>query len=132
MVSVSPDDFVAALKTTVFDAAVADVATDLRDGPPGRNPGGRSVALHEWFVRLPSHDQTLVLEIARDAAHAALFGALSVLDGVRAIGDPPHAQLHLLSVDAEGSESRLTHEGEGLHDRLNRLVHPPSEVWPTA
>lgn len=127
---VSPDDFVAALKTSVFDAAVDSTAAVLRDGPPGRKPGERSVALHEWFSRLPLHDQQLVLEVARDAAHSVLFGVLCVLDGVRAVADGSDSRLELSAVDGHGTTTVLNPAGGDLHDRLNSLVHPPSEAWP--
>jgi hypothetical protein len=83
------------------------------------------VTLHEWFVRLPAADQQLVVEVVRDASHSALFGMLCVLDGVRAIDGPPHADLALTAIDGQGS--RILNEDGDLHDRLNALVHPPSE-----
>jgi hypothetical protein len=76
MSRVSPEEFVAALKTQVFDSAVAGVEHDLRAGPPGRNPPERGAAMHDWFIRLPAGDQRLVLEVARDAAHRSLCGIL--------------------------------------------------------
>ncbi|HRD60873.1 MAG TPA: hypothetical protein PLZ93_10640 [Nocardioides sp.] len=73
--------------------------------------------------------QRMVLEVARDAAHATLFGVLCVLDGVRDIDDPPHSELILTAVNADGIR-RLNPMEEALHDLLNATVHPPSEPAP--
>ncbi|MBF0688594.1 MAG: hypothetical protein IR158_12625 [Cellulomonas sp.] len=123
----NPDEFVSALVTTVFDAAVRDVVEGLEARPPGRRPHARSVAMHEWFVRLPERDQRFVVEAVRDASHSALFGMLCVLDGVRQIDDPPHVELVLTATDEQGSQT--LNDGEDLHDILNAHVHPPSEPW---
>ena len=122
----SPDEFVSALVLTVFDSTVQGVVSAL-ESPPGRSPHVRTVAFHEWFVRLPARDQRFVVEVVRDATHGALFGMLCVLDGVRAIDSPPHADLALTAIDGHGS--RILNERGDLHDLLNALVHPPSEPW---
>ena len=74
----------------------------------------------------------MVAEIARDASHAAVFQFLCALDGVVAIDDPPHAELRLTAVDAEGRVEVVNRDPslEDLHDKFNSLVHPPSEDWP--
>jgi hypothetical protein len=128
--AVSPEQFVAALKVAVFDSAIADVSLSLRSRPPGQSPRARATALHEWFVGLSSHDQEMVLEVARDAAHASLFGVLCVLDGARAIDDPPHDQIILTMVSEDRSTVHLNAEGADLHDELDALVHLPSEPSP--
>lgn len=120
----TPDEFISALVPTVFDSTVRGVVSAL-ESPPGRSPNARAVTLHEWFVRLPTADQRLVVEVVRDASHSALFGMLCVLDGVRAIDGPPHADLALTAIDGQGI--RILNEDGDLHDRLNALVHPPSE-----
>jgi hypothetical protein len=104
----------------------------VASGPARRGDVLASVPLplHDWFTDLAGDDQRFVLEVARDAAHAAVFGLLCVLDGVRAIDDPPHEQLRLVSVTPDGTETILNPEGSDLHDRLNALVHPPTERWP--
>ena len=74
----------------------------------------------------------MVAECVRDAAHAAVFGLLCVLDGVRAIDDPPHADLHLTATSPDGITMTLASSSEpfDLHDEFNGLVHPASEPWP--
>ena len=74
----------------------------------------------------------MVGEVVRDAAHAAVYGFLCVLDGVVAADNPPHAQLRLTATLPDGREVILNQDQslEDLHDKLNALVHPPSEDWP--
>jgi hypothetical protein len=125
---VTPEEFVAALKTQVFDSTIDGIERALSSGPPGRRPSERSQAMHDWYVQLSPQDQDMVVEVARNAAHSALFGMLCVLDGVRVIGNPPHDRLEL----TDGTGAVLNREGSDLHDMLNALVHPPSESWPPA
>jgi len=129
---VTPEDFVAAVKRVVFDSAVTATMKTLQDGPPGREPRPRGSALNLWFRRLPVADQQMVMECVRDAAHAAVFGLLCVLDGVRVVDDPPHADLHLTATNPDGTTVTLASRSESfeLHDEFNGLVHPPGERWP--
>ena len=129
----TPEEFVAALHKVVYTAAVDGTIADLRDGPSGRGPSARSIALHEWYEALSLNDQRIVAEIVRGAAHAAVFQFLCVLDGVVAIDDPPHAELRLTAVNPDGRADLLNEDPslEDLHDRFNGLVHPPSEDWPS-
>jgi hypothetical protein len=54
----------------------------LTEGPAGRGPHPRGIAFSLWFNQLTADDQQMVVECVRDAAHAAVFGLLCVLDGV--------------------------------------------------
>ena len=127
----TPDEFVAAVDRVVYSGAVSGTVAGLRDGPAGRDPGSRQLALHDWFEALSPDDQQMVGEIVRDAAHAAVFGFLCVLDGVVAVDDPPHAQLRLTATLPDGRAVILNQDPslEDLHDKFNALVHPPSENW---
>jgi hypothetical protein len=129
---VTPDEFVAAVETVVYSAAVRGTLAGLRDGPAGREPGARASALHDWYEALDATDQELVAEAVREAAHAAVFGFLCALDGVVAIDDPPHTDMRLTAVDPSGTVTVLNDPStdEHLHDKFNSLVHPPSEPWP--
>lgn len=60
---VNPERFVSALKEHVFDFTVEDIVGVRRDGPPGRQPSTRGVALHDWFAALTADDQAMVTEI---------------------------------------------------------------------
>lgn len=85
----TPGEFVAGIKSAVFDSAVTGTMTHLEEGPAGREPHPRARALGGWFSQLAAGDQQMVAECVRDAAHAAVFGFLCVLDGARVIDDPP-------------------------------------------
>jgi hypothetical protein len=128
----SPDEFVAVVEKVVYATAVEGTVASLHAGPPGRGPAPRPIALHEWYGDLSANDQRMVAEVVRDAAYSAVFGFLCVLDGVVAIDDPPHAELRLTAIRADGRTDLLNHDPsfEDLHDKFNVLVHPPSEHWP--
>lgn len=130
----TPDEFAAATKLRAFDPAVSGVLKHIRDGAPGRGSHPRADAMSAWFNGLTVNDQAMVAEVARDAAHAAIFHTLCILDGVSVIDDPPHGGLVLTAVRADGKSSVIA-SGQSvveLHDEFNALVHPPSEPWPPA
>ena len=104
----------------------------LKAGLPGRGSHPRGIALSLWYNELDAGDQQMVLETIRDAAHAAVFGVLCVLDGVRVIDDPPHLDLRLTATGQQGTTTTLASGSEPfeLHDEFNGLVHPPSGHWP--
>lgn len=132
--TMNPDEFADAIKLAAFDPAVSGVLHHLREGAPGRGRHPRADALSSWFNSISERDQAMVAEVARDAAHAAIFHTLCVLDGVSTIDDPPHASLVLTAVSADGKSSVIA-SGESvveLHDEFNAVVHPPSEPWPPA
>lgn len=87
-----------------------------------------------WFNGLAPNDQLMVAEVVRDAAHAAVFHMLCILDGVSVVDDPPHVELVLTAIGPDGASSVLA-SGQSvleLHDEFNALVHPPTEPWPHA
>lgn len=129
---VTPEEFVAAVKSAAFDSAVTGTIKKLTDGLAGRGPHPRGIALSLWFNQLTDTDQQMVVECVRDAAHAAVFGLLCVLDGVRVIDDPPHVDLRLTATGEAGITTTLASSSEPLelHDEFNALVDPPSEPWP--
>jgi hypothetical protein len=79
-------EFVAAIRTEVQDSA-AEETISLLQRPPGRRPAPALVSLSQWFNSLPEADRQRIREVAAMASHAAVFGFLSVLDGVRVIED---------------------------------------------
>lgn len=128
----TPEEFAAASKLRAFDPAVRGVLKHLQDGAPGRGPHPRADAMGAWFTRLAPNDQRMVHEVVRDAAHAAVFHMLCILDGVSVIDDPPHVELVLTAIGPDGAPSVVA-SGRSvveLHDEFNALVHPPTEPWP--
>lgn len=129
----TPEEFAAGVKLTVFDAAVRGVIHLLEQGPPGRDPGPRGIAMSRWYAELGPEDRMMITEVAREAAHAATFHLLCVLDGVDVVDDPPHVELTLSAEEPDGAVTILgPADGtyEDLPDAFNAEVHPPSEPWP--
>jgi hypothetical protein len=104
---VTPEEFVAGVKNAAFDSAVTGTMKKLSEGPPGCGPHPRGSALSMWFSQLPVGDQQMIVECVRDAAHAAVFGLLCILDGVRVIDDPPHVALRLSATSQDGITTTL-------------------------
>lgn len=82
----TPTNFVKALKSEVYDAAVTDVIAQIKK-PSGRRPSESIQKLSKWFNQLTESDQQAVIDVASLSAQNAVFGFLCVLDGVRAIED---------------------------------------------
>jgi hypothetical protein len=126
---VTPEEFVAAVETVAYSAAVRGTLSGLQQ-PPGRSPGNRALALQEWYGNLGADDQAMVAAVVRQAAHFGVFQFVYILDGACVIDDPPHVELRLIAVESDGTESVLNDPSLDLHDEFNALVHPLSEKWP--
>lgn len=113
------EEFVKAIRVDVMRSAVDDTIKNLL-APPGRQPAPEHVALSEWYVGLEERDRDMVRGVLAEASHAAVFGLLAVLDGVRRI-DPaqPPGDLELWYARLE----KRTKLNGDLHDLLN------SEPW---
>ena len=112
----SPEQFIAALKESVHDSAITGTMTTL-DSPSGRQPPPRLVALSRWYHSLAADDKAYLEQALALGVHAAVFGFLSVLDGVRSVSERSgKLKLELHAVDA-GKRARLNPDsGEMLHD----------------
>lgn len=111
--------FVDALK---LHAANVGAASTLRqwEAPAGRSPGQLALDRSRWFARLSDEDRAMVEVVARDAADAALFGVLCILDGVRRIDPSDEARLELVRIE-QGRANLLASssvDAENLHDLL--------------
>ena len=80
------EEFVAAIKRHVRDAAVADTLTNLKN-PPGRRISPAERARSDWFNGLSAIDAAFVERIVASSADEAIFGLFAVLDGSRVIED---------------------------------------------
>jgi hypothetical protein len=78
--------FVEIVKRSVCDTAVRDTLSNL-EHPPGRRPPEDLVSRSNWFQALDESQKTIVKEIVRSSVENAVFGFLSVLDGVRPVED---------------------------------------------
>jgi hypothetical protein len=57
--------------------------------------------MSNWFKGLPPSDGSMVAEIARDAAHAAVLNLLCILDGAAVVDDPPILKAAVAFLGAE-------------------------------
>lgn len=114
------DDFVAVVDLVVRQGAAASTMPNL-ERPPGRSPQAELVELAKWFANLEQSDKDAVKAVAMLASSHAVCGFLSVLDGARAIENPPHkGHLELWYVnDHFCQRTRLNDpESEPLNDKL--------------
>lgn len=126
----TPDDFVRTLRLVAFEPAVRGTIQELRE-PPGRKPWDALVTASQWFNELPETDRRYVQWTLRVAAYSAIFSVLAALDGSRAIDDPPHGELRLTYVGADGTEVRLNQPENGeLHGLWTNEVFPFAEELP--
>ena len=73
--------------------------------------------MSEWYEALTTSDKEIVRGIVTEAVDSALFGVLTVLDGVRAFADPASMdKLRLVSVNPTGENLLNDPNSEFLHD----------------
>ena len=82
------EDFVDAIQIAVRNAAIEGTVTSLTT-PPGRSPDPRLIELSKWFADLDEGERRLVRALIERSVDQAVFGFLTVLDGVRAIENSP-------------------------------------------
>jgi hypothetical protein len=117
------DEFIEALKIAVHDSAIRGIDTTLRK-PSGRQPAPSIVAASHWFGALPPGDQDMVRRIISLSVHSAVFGMLTVLDGVRAIEDQEKKGQLVLNFEDDSGVVRLNDvHGEMLHDIYQAKVY---------
>jgi hypothetical protein len=122
---VTPEEFVEAIRLVVLDGARRSTISTL-EAPPGRKPRTELLERSDWYHSLAETDKVMVQAVIRDAAHAATFGFLCVLDGVSAIEPSgPKGELQLIYRAPDGGDVTLNGEGhEDLHDILNAIAYP--------
>jgi len=119
------EDFVDAVREFVVRSAASDTVLNY-NAPPGRRPDEHLLRLSCWYKGLADRDKAMVAEVAGDAALAAAFGLLAVLDGARVVEDPEDRGEFELWYVRDGERELLTSAASvgGLHDLLN-AVEPP-------
>lgn len=116
------EQFVVAIRKYVADSIVDDTIQLLLK-PPGRQPAATLVKSSEWYKSLLPQDQKQVMTIVADAVHAAIFGFMCVLDGVKVIDDA-HSEFQLFSVNPTTNISTQlsgSEENDSLHDLYKAL-----------
>ncbi len=120
----TPEEFIATVKHVVHDSAFRSIHSTL-ESPPGRRPAKRLTELSQWYHTLSPADRQRLSEVVQLAVHSGIFGLLSVIDGVRAIGDcPGKGSLELAFT--HGAERQILNdpEQEFLHGLYQGLVYP--------
>jgi len=109
--------FVAAIERYVRDGAIEHTIANLKQ-PPGRRVPIDVKARSNWYINLSDEDRDQVNKVVAIAAHAAVFGFLASLDGVRKIHSED-GRFELFYIDEESV--LLNPESVDLHD----LLGPP-------
>lgn len=113
----------------VFDPA----ATEGTLRPTGSQPHQMLVTIWDWYSGLPRRDRALVRQAMRLSAYSALFGVFAMIDGARAVDDPPHGELRLTYVRPDGAEQPLSGprpDRDELHSLWSAEVFPFTEALP--
>ena len=111
-------EFITAIKEVVLKSSIEDTIL-LLESPPGRKPEKHLVFLSNWYNGLDEDQKIIVMEIIQIATHGAIFGFLTVLDGVRAIeGDSNKGSLELSYVVKDDKYMLNDPSGPMLHDLL--------------
>jgi hypothetical protein len=79
-------EFITKIKKAVRDSAIDETIRVLQL-PPGRRPPLELLKQANWYRSLPPEDQQMLAQVIANAVNRAIFGFLTVLDGVRVIED---------------------------------------------
>ncbi|WP_380783194.1 hypothetical protein [Sphingomonas sp. R86520] len=113
------EKFVASLRDLVAAPAADGTLTQI-ERPSGRNVAADRKERAAWLAALSSEDRAHVEYAVREAANAAVFGLLCVLDGARVIEDGPrgHLELHYQKDGSDTllSSSDLSEPAPSLHE----------------
>jgi hypothetical protein len=118
-------EFIRRIQIAVYESSI-DGTVSLLEKPPGRRPSPSLVALSQWYNNLPSSDKERVRASIQLAVRTAVFGILTVLDGVRSIREAGEEKGSLNLRYTAGTESVLLNspDSELLHDIFASLVPP--------
>ena len=116
------EEFTRRIRQAVYDSSIEGVIS-LLQRPPGRRPSQTLVALSQWFNQLPVAEQEQIRATIQLAVRQAVFGMLTVLDGVRSISDAGERGTLELRYNSEGQSVLLNDPaGEPLHDYFVKQV----------
>lgn len=95
--------FVDLLRAVVLDGLSNDLARNWKE-PPGRLRSDERSRRSRWVSQMSEGDRELLEAFGSEAARAALFGVLAVLDGARKIEHPSEGHLELRHIRAGEAE----------------------------
>jgi hypothetical protein len=118
------EEFTQRIRQAVYEPSIEGVVGVLQQ-PPGRKPSGNLVALSQWFNQLPVDQRERVQAVIQLAVRQAVFGMLTVLDGVRSISDSEERGTLELRYIAEGQSVLLNDPASvPMHDLFAEKVPP--------
>jgi len=95
--------FVDLLQSVVLDGLASELAQS-RQQPPGRFRSEERSRRSEWLSKMSGPDRELLEAFGAEAARAAIFGMLCVLDGSRTIEESSAGYLELRHISEGGAE----------------------------
>jgi hypothetical protein len=115
-------EFVDSIKLVLIDNSLKGIESFLKQ-PPGRTPSELRVKLSEWYNSLDDISKDMVLNVAKEALHTAIFGFFCILDGVSTIEEMGEkGEFRLTYISPAGEETIINdEESEYLHNLLNSL-----------
>ena len=114
------EEFILIIRKVVRDQTIEDLIDNLKC-PPGRKISVEEQTRSEWFNELPDEDRSNVEGLISDAVDEALFGFLSVLDGIRAIEHGDERGRLVLAYKNQDHELLNDPNKIGLHDLYNAM-----------
>jgi hypothetical protein len=119
----TPESFVAGLVRTAHEGAISSTIAIL-EAPGGRRPPLGLDELSKWYIGRNDGDKARLRSVVEHAVHAAIFGALCVLDGVSTIESRGEKTEFLLTARRNGVSSQLNGPNmELLHDLYQNQVY---------
>ena len=119
------EEFTQRVRKAVYEPSVQSTLGVLQK-PPGRKPSESLVALSQWFNQLPDDERKRVEGVIQLATRQAVFGMLTVLDGVRSINEADEeGRLELHYIDAGQPTLLNDPEAVPMHDLFAEQVPPP-------
>ncbi|MDR6510861.1 hypothetical protein J2792_001727 [Novosphingobium capsulatum] len=113
--------FVDLLQLVVLDRLSVELVKTWQN-PPGRLRSEERSRRSGWMKNLSGPERALVEEFGQDAARAAVFGVLCVLDGVRKIEDRENGHIELHHVKNGRSELLASSGNDMTLDFLHDLL----------
>jgi len=111
-------EFITKIKRAVRDSAIDETIRVLRL-PPGRRPPLELLKQANWYRSLSPEDQHMLAQVITNAVNRAVFGFLSVLDGVRVIEDDEKKGDFQLNYIKDGSKLLNGPVTPMLYERFN-------------
>jgi hypothetical protein len=108
-------EFVAIVRRVVGNTAIRDTISSL-EYPPGRRPAQDLVSQSNWFKALDKEQKAIVEGVIQSSVENAIFGFLSILDGVRVVEDTREKGSFELRFVKNGIDELISPSNDYLHE----------------